>query len=126
VLDGVGMVLVSVFEDLLNAVCGRPRLALAAAHDLRGAPHIRAACSLVEVTIVVGHGLLAAWFAPFLAAPGALLGILNGNIGRRSPATARSWVKLGRPNADSVMGGNAALLNGGVLKGINRCLEGSH
>jgi hypothetical protein len=70
VLDGVGMVQVSLFEELLKVVHGRLCLMLPAAHDL---------CSLLDVgPIVIGRGLLEVLLASLLA---ALLGILSGDAG---------------------------------------------
>jgi hypothetical protein len=56
---------------------------LAATYDSYRAQHDRAACLLVEATIVVGYGcgLLPAVLSPLLASLGSLLGILDDNVG---------------------------------------------
>jgi hypothetical protein len=57
VLDGVGVVWVSLFKELLNVVHGRSRLAVAAARNLCGAPYAGAACSLIDAAVVISRGL---------------------------------------------------------------------
>jgi hypothetical protein len=82
VLDGVGVVWTSLFEELFEVVCGRPRLTLAAACGHHGVHHTRAACLFVGATIIIGRGcgLLVVVLAPLLVALGALLGILDGDV----------------------------------------------
>jgi hypothetical protein len=70
VLDGVGMVQASFFEELLEVVYGWSCLALAAADGLYGTLYTRAACSLIDVVIVVGCDLLVVLFTPLLAGVG--------------------------------------------------------
>jgi hypothetical protein len=62
--------------------------------------------------------------ASLLATLGALLGVLDGGVGRRLPTLAQGWVKLGRLVAGGVLGGDAAHLLGSVPIGVGRCLEG--
>jgi hypothetical protein len=78
VLDGVGMVWVSFFEELLKVVCGQSCLTLAAAHGLCSALCTGAACTLVGAIIIVGCGLLVALLVPLLSGLGALLRTLDG------------------------------------------------
>jgi hypothetical protein len=116
VLDGVGVFRASLFEEFLKVVCGRPCIALAAAQDLRGMPHARAAYSLIDATIIVGRGLLAVMFVPLLAALGALLGVMDGDIEQHSPAATRGWVKLEHLDANGVVGSDTApFLGGGAV-----------
>jgi hypothetical protein len=89
VLDKVGVVRARFFEEPLKVVHGWLHLALAAAHGLYGALHARASCSLIDVAVVVGCGLLAALFVPLLAGLGTLLGTLDGDVGRHFPAAAQ-------------------------------------
>jgi hypothetical protein len=56
VLDGVGVVWVSLPKELLEVVHGQSRLTLGTAHGSRGALHVRAACLLVDANVVAGHG----------------------------------------------------------------------
>jgi hypothetical protein len=123
VLDGVGGVRASLLKELVEVVHGWLCLTLAAAYDRRGVLRARAAGLLVDVAKVIGHGLLAALLVPLLAALGTLLGIRDSDVWRCSPAAARGWVKLGCLVADSVLGGAATPLLGGVLEGVGRCLE---
>jgi hypothetical protein len=82
---------------------------------------------LVDAAIVVirGCGLLATLLAPLLVALGALLGILDGNVERRSPAAARGQAMLGRLFADVVLCGDASPFLSGPLEGLIRCLKRS-
>jgi hypothetical protein len=91
VLDEVGMVRSSPFTELLKVVHGQLRLTLAAACDRRGVLHAGATRLLADVAIVVshGHGLQAVLLAPPLAALGALLDTLDGDVGQCSPTGAR-------------------------------------
>jgi hypothetical protein len=123
VLDGVGRVRASLFKELVEVVRGRLCLTLAATYDRRGVLCAGAACLLVDVAKVVDHGLLAALLVPLLAALGTLLDIRDNDVRRCSPAAARGWVKLDRLVADSVLGGAATPLLGGVIEGVGRCLE---
>jgi hypothetical protein len=83
VLDEVGVVRASLLKDLLEVVHGRPRLMLPAACNSRAMHHDGAACLLVDATIIISHGcgLLAPLLVPLLAALGALLDILDDDIG---------------------------------------------
>jgi hypothetical protein len=113
------MVRSSLFKELLEVVCGWPRLTLAATRDCHGVLHVGAAYLHVEVIIIVGCGLLLVLLMPFLVALGALLGVLDGNIGRCSPDAAQGQVRLGHLVVDSMLGGNAASLLGGVLEDVS-------
>jgi hypothetical protein len=124
-LDGVDMVRAILFKEPPKMVHGQPRLVLAAAHNLCGELYTGASCSFVDATIVNDRGLLVSLSAPILATLGTVLGILGGDIRRRSPAAARDRVKLGHLGADGMMGGDAEPFFGGVLEGIGRCLEWS-
>jgi hypothetical protein len=90
-------------------VHGWPRLMLATAYDCHGVHNNGATCLLVDVIVVIGRGcsLLAVLLAPLLATLGALLGILDDDVGRRFPVAAWGWVKLGHLIADGVLGGDA-------------------
>jgi hypothetical protein len=100
-------------------------LLLAAVCDSHDAHHDGAACLLVDTTVIVSRvcGLFVTLLTPLLATLGALLGILDDNVGRRFPAATWGWVKLGRLVADGILGGDAAQLLGGVLDGVDQCLE---
>jgi hypothetical protein len=119
VLDGVGVVWACLFKELLEVVHGWPRLMLATAYDHRSVLHVRAACLLLDVAIIVDRdcGLLAVLLVPPIAALCALLSILDGDIRQCSPATTRGRVKLGHLVADGVLGGDASPLLDGVLEG---------
>jgi hypothetical protein len=104
-------------------VRGWPCLAPATAHGLRSVLRAGITCSLIDASIVVSRGLLAALFAPFLATLGALLGILNGDVERCSPAVAWGRAKLDCFGADDMKGGDAMPFFDGTLRGIGRCLE---
>jgi hypothetical protein len=69
------------------------------------------------------HGLKTALLAALLAALGALLSILDGDIRRCSPATAPDQVKLSHLIANSVLGSNGSPLLGGAPEGVGRCLK---
>jgi hypothetical protein len=81
-LDGVGVVQANLLKELLDVVRGQSCLTLAASYDSHGARHDGAACLLVNATIIIGRGcgLLAVLLAPLLAAPGALLDILDNDV----------------------------------------------
>jgi hypothetical protein len=82
--DGVRVVWASLLEDPLQVVCGRPHLALAAADDSHDAHHTGATYFLAVAIIIVGHGCdrLKTLFTPLLAALDALLGVMDGDVGR--------------------------------------------
>jgi hypothetical protein len=122
-LDGVGVVRSSFFKELLAQVCRRSHLMLAAVYDCRGVPRVGATCFLVDVTVVIGLScsLLAALLAPLLAAQSVITGILDGDVGRCSPATAWGQAKLGHLVANDVLGGDASPLLDGALEGFSRC-----
>jgi hypothetical protein len=92
-------------------ICGRPRLSLAIAYGGRGVNHIRAARLLVVAAIVVDRGcsLQMVLFVPLLAALGALLGILNDDVGRCFPIAAWGLVKLGHLVVDGLLGSDTAV-----------------
>jgi hypothetical protein len=98
----------SLLKELLKVLRGWPHLELATARDLHGMLHARAAYLLVDSTIIVGHGLLVALFAPLIAAHGSLHCILDGKVRWCSPATARGRAKLGHLGADVMSSGDAA------------------
>jgi hypothetical protein len=119
VLDEVGVVWASLFKELLKVVCGRLRLTHAATCSHRSALHIGAAYLLVDAVVISDScGLLTALLAPVPAALGALLGILNGDIGRCSPVAAQGWAKLRHHVVDGVLGGDALPHLSGVLEGV--------
>jgi hypothetical protein len=72
-------------EESLEVVCRRSSLALAAACGSHDAPHIEAAYFLIIVAVIVGHGCspLRMLLAPLLATVGTLIGIVDGDVGRR-------------------------------------------
>jgi hypothetical protein len=104
-------------------VRGRPCLALAIAHSLHDVFHTGAACLLVDVTVVVGCGVLTALFVPLLAGLNALLSALDSDAGRHFPATARGWLKLGHFSASGTRGGDIAPSFGGASRGVSRHVE---
>jgi hypothetical protein len=71
--------------------------------------HIEAAHLLADAAVVIGHhrGLLPALLVPLLAALGALLGILDGDVRQCSPSAAQSQAKLGRLVVDGMLGNTA-------------------
>jgi hypothetical protein len=83
VLDGVGVVQASLLQEVLEVICGWPRLTLATAYSCRGAYHARAARLLVVATVITGRrcDLLTALLASLLATHGTLLTIMDDNIG---------------------------------------------
>jgi hypothetical protein len=83
VLDRVGKVRANLLKVLLKVVPMQSRLMLAATCDNHGMHHDGVACLLVDVAIIVacGCGLLAVLLVPLLAALGALLDILDDDIG---------------------------------------------
>jgi hypothetical protein len=88
---------------------------------LIGASHT--ACLLVDVDVVVGCGLLTLLFAPLLASLNALLGALDGDAGRRFPATAQGRLKLGCLFADGARGSDIVPSFGDASGGIGRHAE---
>jgi hypothetical protein len=113
VLDGVCVVWASLLEDSLEVVYRRPYLALAVACDGRDTHHAGAARFLIVAAITVDHGYdrLKKLLKPLLAAPSALFGILDGNVGRRplsliGVATFLPWV--GQSSVASLLGNSAA------------------
>jgi hypothetical protein len=103
-------------------VRGQSCLVLAVARNLRGVFRAGAACLLVDVTIVIGCGLLMALLAPLLAGINTLLGALDGDAGRRFPAATRGQLMLG---AGGMRGGDIVLSFGGASGGIGRHAERS-
>jgi hypothetical protein len=95
VLDRVGMLWASVLQELPEVICGRSCMTLATAYSSRGVHHAGAAHLLVAAAVVInrGCGLLTVLLVPLLAALGALLGILDDNVGRHFPAVAWGRVK---------------------------------
>jgi hypothetical protein len=83
VLDGARIVQVDLLAESLEVVCRRPHLAIATACDSRNMPQVRAICFLIVVIIIVSHktNSLRTLLAPLLAALGALLGIMDGDVG---------------------------------------------
>jgi hypothetical protein len=81
----------------------------------------RAACLFVSATVVVDRdcSLLVALHAPLLATLGTILSIMDGNVGRCSPAIAWGRAKLGCLVAVGVLGGDAAPLDGAVLGDVS-------
>jgi hypothetical protein len=77
VLDGVGVIRARLHQELLEVVCGQPRLTLAA-------DHTAVICLLVIATVSVSHGcsLLKSLLVPLPAALGTLPSILGGDFGR--------------------------------------------
>jgi hypothetical protein len=82
-LDGVGVVSVSLIKELLKVVRGRSCLALAAACGSHDVHHARATRLLVVATIVIGRGcaLLMMLLAPLPTALGTLPSALEGDVG---------------------------------------------
>jgi hypothetical protein len=62
---------------------------------------------------------------PLLAALGALLSILGGDIGRRSPDVALGRARLSCFVANGVSSGGALPHLGGVLEGVGQFLKSS-
>jgi hypothetical protein len=77
VLDGVGVIRARLHQELLEVVCGQPRLTLAA-------DHTGVICLLVVATGSVSRGcsLLKSLLVPLPAALGTLPSILGGDFGR--------------------------------------------
>jgi hypothetical protein len=122
VLDRVGVVWALFFKELLEVVCGRSCLALAAAHGLCGALRARATCSLIDATVIIDCGLLVVLFVPLLAGPGTLLGTLDSDARRRFPAATLGRSKMGHLGTGGMMGGDAMTFFGGALGSIGRCV----
>jgi hypothetical protein len=76
---------------------GQPHLTLATTHGGYSTHHARATRLLVVTIVIAGHkcSLLMALLVPSLATLGALLGILDEDIGRCFPTAAGGQVKLG-------------------------------
>jgi hypothetical protein len=107
--DGVCMVLLGLIEEPLELVHRWPHLMLVAVHSGRDMPHAGATYLPIIAIIVVSRcgGPLKALLVPLL---GALLGIIDGDVGRRLHAVAwgRIPASLGRPKF-------GCLIAGGVL-----------
>jgi hypothetical protein len=95
--------------------------------DSHDVPRAGATCLPTAAIVVVGHGRnpLRTLFAPLLAALGALLGAVDGDVRRRLLATTwghhpASWgkMKFNRLAASGVLGGDATYLLGGVPENI--------
>jgi hypothetical protein len=97
-------------DELLEEVCGRSCLVLVVAHSLHGVFRTGAAYLLIDATIIISCGLLVALFMPLLASLNALLGALDGDVGRHLLAAARGRLKLDRLSAGSVRGGNITVI----------------
>jgi hypothetical protein len=120
VLDSVGMIQARFLEEFLEVVSGRSCLALVVAHVVFGTGATRL---LVDVTVVVGCGLLTALFLPLLAGLNALLDALDGDARRRFHATVGGWLKLGRLSAGGVRGGDIAPSFSGASRDVGRHAE---
>jgi hypothetical protein len=81
--------------------------------------------SLIDAAVTVGCGLLVVLFVPLLDGLGGFLSTLDGEAGRRFPATDQGWLKSCRLGTGGVMGGEATPSFGGALGGISRCMERS-
>jgi ABC-type uncharacterized transport system YnjBCD ATPase subunit len=103
-------------------VRGPSCLVLAVDRSLRGVFRTGAACLLVDVTIVIGCGLLMVLLAPLLAGLNTLLSALDGDAGRRFPAATRGQLMLG---AGGMRGGDIVSSFGGASEGIGRHAERS-
>jgi hypothetical protein len=125
VLDGIGMIQACFFEELLDVVLRQSYPVLVVAHDLCGVFDAGVAHPLVDATIDIGCGLLAALFASLLVGLGALLSTLDGDAGQSFPAADRGWLKSHHLGTCSMMGGNATPSFGGALGGIGQRVEGS-
>jgi hypothetical protein len=83
VLDGAGMARASLLKELLKVIYGWPLQTLATVFGSRGAHRDRVACLFPNAAIICsrGCGLLVVLFVPLLAALGALLGVLDDDVG---------------------------------------------
>jgi hypothetical protein len=88
VLDAVCVVWASLLEESLKVVCRRSRLVLAATYSGPDTRYTRAACFLIVATVTIGHDYdpLETLLSSLLATPGALFGVLDGDVGRHPPA----------------------------------------
>jgi hypothetical protein len=118
--DNISVVWASLLEELLEVVCGRPRLALGAACDSRDAhdasPPPPYLATVTTIIVDRGCGLLKKLLAPF---PAALLVILDGDSRRCLLAVAWGQAKLSNLVAGGVLGGDVVQLLGGVLEDID-------
>jgi hypothetical protein len=127
------MVWVGLLEESLELVRRRPHLMLAATCYSRDVPHGGATYFLIIAAIIVGRDCnpLRMLLAPLLTTLGALLSIMDGDIGRRLLATAwghlratSARVKFDRLIASCVLGDDIAQLLSGVPESVVRCLKG--
>jgi hypothetical protein len=105
----------------------RPHLMPATVYGSHDAPDARADCLSIVAVIIVSrsHASLRTLLVPLLAALGALLGAVDGNV--RWCLLSATWgllpaawdrVKFGRLIASGILGGNAVHLLGGVPKNV--------
>jgi hypothetical protein len=96
VLNRVCVVWADLLEESLKVVGRRPGLALATACGSQDVPHVRAACFLVVAVVAVSHYRipLRMLLAPLLAALGALLGVMDGDVGWCLPITAQGHLPI--------------------------------
>jgi hypothetical protein len=116
---GVRVVQVGLLKESLDVVCRRPHLTLVAMRSSHNTPHIRVDCLLVIAVIMVGRG-----HGPLGALPGAVddddgQHLLTAAWGRLPASLGRK--KFNRLIADGILGGNIALLLGGVPENIDVC-----
>jgi hypothetical protein len=84
--------------------------------SLRPPRHAGASFLPVDTTFIIGRGLLEVLLVPLLAALGALLDILGGDIRQWSPEAALGRARLSRLVVDGVSSGGAAPLLGAILE----------
>jgi hypothetical protein len=84
VADGAHVVWTGLFEESLEVVSRPPRLMLVVVCNNRDAPHVRAVCLPVVAVVIVDRGRcpLRTLLAPLFAILSALLGALDGDVGR--------------------------------------------
>jgi hypothetical protein len=125
--DGVRVDWLGLHEESLEVVYRRPHLTLATVHGSHDAPHARADCLSIVAIIIVSHShaSLRTLLVPLLAALGALLGAVDGNI--RWCLLSATWgllpaawerAKFGHLIASGILDGNVVHLLSGVPKNV--------